>query len=107
MKLKSVQTDLHFSPTGFGETLSHNTYTLVQRILSFMWLKVGLSILTIHFHSNQSIMSVKGKATYLFLFLLRVNSPHNMTMTQLIVNELCRHGEFAKTTMQSKLLVSP
>lgn len=71
-----------------------------------MWLKVGLSILTIHFHSNQSIMSVKGKA-YLFLFLLRVNSPHNMRVTQLIVNELCRHGEFAKTTVQSKLLVSP
>lgn len=72
-----------------------------------MWHKVGLSILTIHFHSNQSIMSVKGKATYLFLFLLRVNSPHNMRVTQLIVNELCRHGEFAKTTVQSKLLVSP
>ncbi|XP_067041843.1 uncharacterized protein [Acropora muricata] len=29
-----------------------------------------------------------------------VNSPHNMRVTQLIVNELCHHGEFAKTTVQ-------
>ena len=41
-------------------------------------------------------MSVKGKTKYLFLSGLRVNSPHNIRVTQLIVNELCRHGEFQK-----------
>ena len=72
-----------------------------------MWLKVGLFILNIHFQSNQSIMSVKGKTKYLFLSGLRVNSPHNIRVTQLIVNELCHHGEFPKTTVQSKYPFTP
>ena len=44
---------------------------------------------------------------YFYFYLGPVNSPHNMRVTQLIVNELCCHGEFAKTTVQSKLRVSP
>ena len=41
-----------------------------------MWLKVGLSILTIHFHSNQSIMLKEKQHIYFYFYLGQQSSQH-------------------------------